>query len=418
MTHPPSPISRRSLLVAGAYGLAGVAIAQALPYSHALAAPTNDPRREWEQRAKRLAQSIRKPQFPNRETRVDLTSTSETLDSRGRIQRAIDELNTIGGGRVVIPSGEWNIAGPIRLTSNIDLHLEKGATLRFSTDPKDYLPAVLTRWEGTELFGYSPLIYAYHAHNIAITGLGTINGNRSSKGVEWEWDQGSQQRDLREMGREGEPVYERKFGRRGMLQPSLIQFFGCSSILVDGITTVEAPLWGIHLVYSNDATIRNVRVESLKSNNDGIDVDSSHRVLIEGCVFKTGDDCIAIKSGRDHDGRFVAVPSENIVIRNCAMDLGKSAALAIGSEMSGGIRDVYMYGCTMGTVDTVVDVKSNLDRVSSETIQPHTTATPAENSLRGSGISRSRMCQQRALDAGSLSAEIHWPQWRTCALLM
>jgi polygalacturonase len=293
---------------------------------------------------------------------VDLTSSQEAGDARVAIQTAIDNLTKIGGGRVQIPAGEWYIAGPLRLTSNINLHLEDGAILRFSDDPDDYLPAVLTRWEGTELFGYSPLIYAYHAHNIAITGKGTIHGNRSSKGSDWEWNQGSQQKRLRAMGRDGEPVQDRLFGKRGMLQPSLIQFFGCSTAMIDGVTTKDAPLWGIHLVYSSDITVRNVHVDSFASNNDGIDVDSSYRVLIEKCSFKTGDDCIAIKSGRDLDGRYIATPSEKIVIRECTMETSKSAGIAIGSEMSGGIRDVFIHGCTMGTVDTVIDVKSNLDR--------------------------------------------------------
>ena len=148
----------------------------------------------------------------------------------------------------------------------------------------------------------------------------------------------------------------------GALAPSLIQFFGCSTVLVEGITTSDAPFWGIHLIYSHDVTIRNVSVRSTRVNNDGIDIDSSDHVVVERCVFETGDDCIAIKSGRDLDGRTLGNPSESVVIRDCTMKHGKSAALALGSEMSGGIRGVYLYNCAIGNVDTVLDVKSNLDR--------------------------------------------------------
>ena len=147
-----------------------------------------------------------------------------------------------------------------------------------------------------------------------------------------------------------------------MLHPSLIQFFGCSSVLVEGISTVDALFWGVHLVYSNDVTVRGVTVDSPRSNNDGIDIDSSYRVLVESCTFRTGDDSIAIKSGRDRDGRSIGNPSEEIVIRDCVMHEVKSAAIALGSEMSGGIRKVFVDRCVMKNVETVLDIKSNLDR--------------------------------------------------------
>jgi polygalacturonase len=152
------------------------------------------------------------------------------------------------------------------------------------------------------------------------------------------------------------------FGERGLLHPSLIQFFGCSSVLVEDISTVDALFWGVHIAYSSDVTVRGIHVRSSRTNNDGVDIDSSYRVVVERCTFNTGDDCIAIKSGRDADGRFVGKPSESIVIQNCIMEEGGSAGVALGSEMSGGIRNIYISRCVMRDVETVLDLKSNLDR--------------------------------------------------------
>ena len=350
-------LSRRSLLVLGVRSSLGIALASLLPLTSAWAV-----RKKESGEVAAIVKSIRIPTFPSRSVRVSLPLDAKSVDARDIIQREIDALNKIGGGRVVVSPGSWNIAGPLRLTSNIELHLEAGATLLFSDDPDHYLPPVLTRWEGTEVFGYSPFIYAYHAHNVAITGHGTISGNRSSKTSKWGWKDSRQQRELRTSGRDGDPVYDRVYGERGMLHPSLIQFFGCSSVLVEGISTVDALFWGVHLVYSNDVTVRGITVDSPQSNNDGIDIDSSYRVLVESCTFRTGDDSIAIKSGRDRDGRSIGNPSEEIVIRDCVMHEVKSAAIALGSEMSGGIRKVFVDRCVMKNVETVLDIKSNLDR--------------------------------------------------------
>ena len=357
MNNAVHSLSRRSLLVLGVRSSLGIALASLLPLTSAWAV-----RKKESGEVAAIVKSIRIPTFPSRSVRVSLPLDAKSVDARDIIQREIDALNKIGGGRVVVSPGSWNIAGPLRLTSNIELHLEAGATLLFSDDPDHYLPPVLTRWEGTEVFGYSPFIYAYHAHNVAITGHGTISGNRSSKTSKWGWKDSRQQRELRTSGRDGDPVYDRVYGERGMLHPSLIQFFGCSSVLVEGISTVDALFWGVHLVYSNDVTVRGVTVDSPRSNNDGIDIDSSYRVLVESCTFRTGDDSIAIKSGRDRDGRSIGNPSEEIVIRDCVMHEVKSAAIALGSEMSGGIRKVFVDRCVMKNVETVLDIKSNLDR--------------------------------------------------------
>ena len=361
MSTPHFHLSRRSVLSLGAQSALAAVLSSLFPRYEAFAlheSGTND----WRAEAAALVKSIRLPLFPRREVRVGLDAHAKDVDVRSSIQREIDALNRLGGGRVIIPSGTWQIDGPIRLTSNIDLHIEEGATLLFSDDPDHYLPAVLTRWEGTEMFGYSPFIYAYHAHNVAITGKGTVHGNRRSERSGWRRKGSLQQRDLRTAGRDGDPVQDRVFGDGGFLHPSLIQFFGCSSVLVEGISTVDALFWGVHIVYSTDVTVRGLYMRSSNTNNDGVDIDSSCRVVVERCTFNTGDDCIAIKSGRDADGRSIGKPSESIVIQNCVMEEGGSAGVALGSEMSGGIRNIYITKCVMRDVETVLDLKSNLDR--------------------------------------------------------
>jgi polygalacturonase len=240
--------------------------------------------------------------------------------------------------------------------------LERGAEVIFSGEPNDYLPTVVTRWEGTELLGYSPNIYAYHAVGVAVTGEGTISVDMSGDVKNWRRYQTEAQKKLRAQGASGAPLYERDFGEGNFLRQSCIQFFGCHNVLVEGVRIKDIPFWGVHLVFTHHATVRKVSVDSTLVNNDGVDVDSSTHVLIEQCVFNTGDDSIAIKAGRDLDGRRVGAPSEAVVIRDCDMHRSRSSGIAIGSEMSGGVRDVYVIRCRMGEVDTVFNIKSNLDR--------------------------------------------------------
>jgi polygalacturonase len=285
-----------------------------------------------------------------------------TESCRETIQGAIDELNAKGGGTVSLSKGEWRIKGPLRLTSHINLHLEREAELVFSGEPKDYLPTVVTRWEGTELLGYSPYIYAYHATDIAVTGEGTISVDLSGDVRDWRTQQTEAQKKLRAQGGVGAPLAERVYGEGAFLRQSCIQFFGCYNVLVEGVRIKDIPFWGVHLVYSHHVTVRRISVDSVLVNNDGVDVDSSTHVLIEQCVFNTGDDSIALKAGRDLDGRQIGAPSESVVIRDCVMNRSRSSGIAIGSEMSGGVRDIYVIRCRMGQVDTVLNIKSNLDR--------------------------------------------------------
>lgn len=319
----------------------------------AVAQPTG-----WHQ-AEEIVEAINQPAFPDKEFLVT-DFGADTSNALPGIQKAIKKANYEGGGRVIIPEGRWHVKGPIHLKSNINLHISDGAEIVFSDNPIDYLPQVLTRWEGTEAFNFSPLIYAYQVHNVAITGSGILNGNAENGFATWRDKQDEAQNRLRKMGAEGVPVHERVFGIEDYLRPSFIQFFASSQILVEGITIKNSPMWVNHFIYSSQITLRNVTVKSYRLNNDGVVLDSSTLALIEGNSFSTGDDSIVIKSGRDQDGWRVAKPSQDILIRENYME-GHNA-LAVGSEMSGGVQNIYMENNRLGEVASAIYFKSNLDR--------------------------------------------------------
>ncbi|AWI10273.1 glycoside hydrolase family 28 protein [Ereboglobus luteus] len=316
---------------------------------------------------------IKAPEFPKRDfviTDHGALAGGET-DARPAIVAAFEACVKAGGGRVVIPSGVFLCNGPIHLRSGVNLHVSGGATLLFGTNPKDYMPVVLTRWEGTMLYNYSPLIYAYKQTNIAITGKGTINGNGKEgmynfvklrrpdgKGSMHERDRQA----LWRMGAAQTPVTERVFGDGHYLRPGGIEPVECEGVLIEGVTVTNMPFWCVHPVYCTNLTVRGIRIESTTGNNDGVDPDSCRDVLIEDCYFKTGDDSIAIKSGRDQDGWRVARPCENIVIRRC-IAAGKLYGFAIGSEMSGGVRNVFIEDCkVLDGKRAAIYTKSNPDR--------------------------------------------------------
>lgn len=316
---------------------------------------------DWE-RINYILETIQSPQFSERDFLIsDYGAIGDgKTDVSAAIAEAIYNANKEGGGRVVVPVGVWFSKGPIHLKSNVNLHISDGATLLFSDNPKDYLPQVLTRWEGTEAYNFSPLIYAYQATNVAITGGGIIDGNSESGFGTWRDKQSNAQNRLREMGNKGIPVFERVFGMDDFLRPNMIQFFGCNKIMIEGVTIVDSPMWVIHLVYSENVIVRDITIESFRLNNDGVDIDSSNMILVENNRFFTGDDSIVIKAGRDQDGWRIGRASEDIVIRNNYME-GHNA-LAIGSEMSGGVRRVYMEDNQLGKVRSAIYFKSNLDR--------------------------------------------------------
>ncbi|MFT3738710.1 MAG: glycoside hydrolase family 28 protein [Breznakibacter sp.] len=310
-----------------------------------------------------IVQRITLPTFPSNELVVtDFGARGDSLtDCRQAFNAAIKELGTRGGGRLVVPSGIFTVNGPIHLVSHIDLHLQKGARIRFGSNPADYLPVVKTSWEGTLLYNYSPFIYAYQCENIAVTGEGVIDGEASATWAKWYALQKDDQLLSRQMNHQAVPVEQRIFGEGHFLRPQLIQFFECRNILVEGIKIEDSPFWCIHLLMCKNATLRKLKYDAQNKNNDGIDPEYSQDILIEDIDFNNADDNVAVKAGRDHEGRMLGLTSENIVVRNCRFK--GLHALVIGSEMSAGVRNVFVENCTYaGYLKRGVYLKSNPDR--------------------------------------------------------
>jgi polygalacturonase len=315
---------------------------------------------------------IKAPSFPNRDFDVARYGAKPdgTTDSTGAFRKAIEAAANAGGGRVVVPEGVW-LTGAIHLKSNVNLHVVKGATVKFNPDSKLY-PIVLTRFEGLECMNYSPFVYALDQRNVAITGAGTLDGQASCDHW-WPWsgkggcgsgagNQRAARAKLMQLAEDGVPV-EKRLMEGGWLRPMFVQPYRCTNVLIEGVTIVNSPMYEMHPVLCRNVTVRNVTVSSHGPNNDGCDPESSADVLIEGCTFDTGDDCIAIKSGRNADGRRVHTPSENIIIRNCTMKDGHGG-VTLGSECSGHIRNVFASNCRMDSpnLDRVLRFKDNAMR--------------------------------------------------------
>ena len=264
------------------------------------------------------------------------------------ISKAIAKANKAGGGIVVIPEGEW-LTKKIHFKSNVNLHLKKGAVLLFSEDPNDYLPAVRSTWEGYECYNYSPLIYAYQCKNIAITGEGELKA-KMDVWKEWFARPKPHMESLKRLyylASYNKPMKERQMvNDSAHFRPQFIQFNRCENILMDGVTITNSPFWTIHPFLSKDVVLRNLKVYAHGHNNDGVDPEMSQNVLIENCVFDQGDDAIAIKSGSNQDAWRLNTPSKNIVMRNCVVKNGHQL-VAIGSELSGGIENVFIDNCTV-----------------------------------------------------------------------
>jgi polygalacturonase len=314
---------------------------------------------------------IQPPKFPDREfdvTRYGARPDGKT-DATEAFRKAIAACSQAGGGRVVARGGEF-LTGAIHLQSHVNLHVAAGATLRFSTDPRQYLPVVFTRWEGTECVNYSALIYAYGQQNVAVTGEGTLDGQAADANW-WAWKgrRGSGEGDpnqtaardrLVKMADQGVAPEKRVFGAGGYLRPNFIQTYKCQNVLIDGITIRNSPMWEIHPALSRNVTVRGVKISSHGPNNDGCDPESCSDVLIKDCIFDTGDDCIAIKSGRNNDGRRVNVPVENVIVQGCTMKDGHGG-VTIGSEISGSARHIFAEDCRMDSpnLDRALRLKTN-----------------------------------------------------------
>lgn len=303
-------------------------------------------------------QTVKPPSFPDRVFDVrGFGAVSDGASSNTKaFRQAIKTCHEDGGGVVCIPPGTW-LTGPIHLRSNVNLHLEQGALVRFSTRFADYLPVVFTRWEGVECFNYSPLIYAQGCGNVAVTGKGSLDGQGQAW---WHWKklQQAAAKILYDAESEGMPVEKRVFGtKEAALRPQFLQTIDCRNVLVKGVTFLNGPMWTVHPVYCENVLVQGITVKSEGPNTDGLNPDSCRNVLVEDCSFHTGDDCIAINSGMNEDGWRVDRPCENVVIRNCTMSEGHGA-VAIGSGMSGGVRNIYVHDCTVTGGDQGIRLKS------------------------------------------------------------
>ena len=336
----------------------------------------------WDQQAyKQIEKSIRVPQFADKDyviTKFGAKTDGTAAKNQKAIQKAIDKCSAKGGGRVIIPTGQKFLTAAIQLKNGVNLVIEEGAVLEFAFEPELY-PIVPTRWEGLDCWNLSPLIYAYQAKDIAITGKGTIDGGGSNE-TWWPWcgnkrfgmkeggiaqNQGARAR-LLKYAEDGVDMDERRFGPTDGLRPQMINFNQCDGILIEDVTLLRSPFWVIHPLLSTDITVRGVHINNDGPNGDGCDPESCDRVLIENCYFNTGDDCIAIKSARNNDGRqggqgrFAGKPSKNIIIRHCKMQNGHGGVV-IGSEISGGCQNVYAEDCEMDSpnLDRVLRIKTN-----------------------------------------------------------
>lgn len=323
-----------------------------------------------------LKQQIVKPTFRDKDYVVtDFGAKGDgTSKSTEIINSLIATCSQEGGGRVVVPKGVF-LTGAIYLKSNVNLHVSEGATLLFSRDSSDY-PIVFTRWEGMECMNYSPFIYAYQEKNIAITGKGLLDGN-ADKDHWWYWcgaraygwnesrpgEQKPARARLHQQMADEVDAKTRVYGDGHFLRPNFVQPYLCTNVWIADVKLINSPMWNLNPVLCENVLIERVRIVSHGPNNDGCDPEASKNVWIKDCFFDTGDDCIAIKSGRDEDGRNIGRPAENHIIENCIMKEGHGGVV-IGSEIAGGARNIYSLNNKMDSpnLDRALRIKTSSSR--------------------------------------------------------
>ena len=309
---------------------------------------------------------LTRPHFPDNTFNIKDYGAETGTDSKDKnteaIHKAIEVAHKAGGGKVIIPEGEW-WTGPIHLMSNINLHIAEDAVVHFSEDKDDYLPVVLQRPEGVEAYNYSPLIYARDVDNIALTGKGTLNGHGQHW---WEWYEKHSYTPRTEATKV--PLARRSYGKgageEGM-RPNFVVFWKSKNILVEGITLKDSPMWNINPVYCENIIVRDITVLSKEApNGDGINPSSCKNVLIEYNHFETGDDAVVLKSGLNEDGLRIDIPTKNVVVRNYkAVDVQTgSGGIVFGSETSGGIENVYVHDAYFEGCDRGIRFKSERGR--------------------------------------------------------
>lgn len=341
----------------------------------AATAMATSPQEAWTTTYPAIEARIKAPEFRQKDYKLfDYGKKSKTKGFlyTELINKTIDLCSREGGGRVIIPKGVW-LTGPITLKDNVNLHLEEGATLLFTTDPAEY-PVVRTRWEGMDCYNYQPLVYANGATNIALTGKGTLDGQADNSN--WWGMSGKKGHDytgpgtmvtqsvgrplLQEWNENGVPVEKRQLGEGYGMRPQMVNFVDCKNVLIEDVTLLRSPFWVIHPLFCENLTVRGVHIQNDGPNGDGCDPESCKDVLIENCFFDTGDDCIAIKSGRNRDGIEAARPTENVIVRGCHMKNGHGG-IVVGSEISGGFKNLFAENCVMDSpdLDRVVRIKTN-----------------------------------------------------------
>lgn len=279
------------------------------------------------------------------------------------IRDAIDQASSVGGGTIYFPAGKY-ITGPIHFKSNITLHLDAGAELHFSDNFDDYLPMVPSRWEGTEVTNFSPLIYGNDVHNIAIVGRGLIDGHGknwwrySEVEVKKQTEDSKWQIEFKRLNKDVLAPDLPGWVERGFLRPPFIQFLNSTNIQIKDITITNSPFWTINPQYCDNVTVDGITIDNPPSpNTDGINPESCSNVRIANSHISVGDDCITIKSGKDRSGRKINIPAENYTITNCTMLRGHGGVV-IGSEMSGGVKNIVISNCVFDGTDRGIRLKT------------------------------------------------------------
>ena len=284
--------------------------------------------------------------------------TSKGMSTKA-IQQAIDRASKQGGGKVIIPAGHWQ-SGRIELKSNVELHLAEGCELQFSGEIKDYLPVVFTRDEGYEIMSLGAFIYANGQENIAVTGKGTIIG--PSTDCEIYQINKDKALNIEKLVTADTPMSERVFDgvQRGgeVFLPKSIAPIRCKNVFIEGVTINQSLYWNVVPQYCERVIIRGVTINSFgHGRTDGIDIESSKNVLVEYCSLDCQDDCYTMKSGRNEEGVRVGIPTENVVVRYCLAKRG-AGGIVCGTEVAGGIRNIYCHDCVFDGTDQAVRIKT------------------------------------------------------------
>lgn len=300
----------------------------------------------------------------------DVTKFGARKDSSRKattaIANAIAAASKAGGGTVYFPAGKY-LTGPIHLKSNITIYIDAGAELHFSDNFDDYLPMVESRYEGVDVKSFSPLFYAYKATNIAIKGRGLINGHGKKwwdfvEGYKAEQPRSKWQYIFDSLNTNIALPDDPRQMKRGFLRPPFIQPMYCKNVLIEGITIINSPFWTVNPEFCENVTITGVTINNPPSpNTDGINPESCKYVHISNCHISVGDDCITIKSGKDVPGRLKAAPAQNYTITNCTM-LSGHGGVVIGSEMSGGVKNIVISNCVFDGTDRGIRIKTTRGR--------------------------------------------------------